>query len=269
MRLRAAAWLLALGCAEAPSRPSPPSYKEFKIRRSSLQPKTGDEAVACGQRFALWDRWNDAGPHIEPPAEADMRGDLEECLRGAREAAAARTTRQAVAVVPDQAKEQDPPAAQIAPEPPPSAVEAPARAKKKRAQHTEPAQLGAGVASLPNAATSKDGPPAGRTTEKSKAQAGLAEFRRRLWNSDRARMAFPSIELQREAHTVLRVTVADEWLGMNAALRKKNATDLWMLWVDSVGGHGNADHWRISIVDTTGEEHAGSRFLGGSLIWTD
>lgn len=113
-------------------------------------------------------------------------------------------------------------------------------------------------------------PEARRARERRRAEKGVALFRAAIWSGgERARMAFLAVELNPRVHTVLQVTVNDAWLTMPQALRKKLTTDLWQLWVRCVGDVDNADHWRISVVDTNGEEHAGSRLLGGSLIWAE
>jgi hypothetical protein len=113
-------------------------------------------------------------------------------------------------------------------------------------------------------------PPVDRVAEQAQAERGIARLRKAMWGATKkGRGAFPAIELHPQAYTVARITVADAWVEMNGPARKLVATKLWNAWVIAVDGQGNPDHWRISIVDSNGEEQGGSRLIAGSMIWVN
>lgn len=65
---------------------------------------------------------------------------------------------------------------------------------------------------------------------------------------------------------LLTITIADAWHYQPYQLRLQGAQDLWKIWA-GIHFPDKPDTARVSIVDRHGNEVAGSRVWGGSLIW--
>lgn len=63
--------------------------------------------------------------------------------------------------------------------------------------------------------------------------------------------------------------VTPEWHGLNAQVRKDQATNIWKAWAERClkSGVENVDSCRIKLLSAGGDEVGGSRVLAGSMIW--